>query len=123
MQVNIAQNTFKKIGMITEQEFLEAVKIIKKYKLQVEQITEETLLHTGMMKTPAEIESNWQEHFPTMSDRLRDILIGQFKDTRIYEISFNKFANTRNVGNRTMLEFCKLTGKGKEYLKKYETPN
>jgi len=109
--------------MITEQEFLEAITTIRKYRLQVEQMTEETLLHTGMMKTPAEIESDWQKHFPTMSIRLWDILIYQFKDTRIYEISFNKFANARNVGRRAMVEFCKLTGKGEEYLKKYETPN
>jgi len=103
---------------ITEKEFLEAIKIIKKYKLQVEQMTEETLLQTGIMKTPAELESNWQEHFPTMSDRLWWVLIGQFKDTRICEISFNKFTNARNVGTRTLIEFCQLTGKGETFLKK-----
>jgi hypothetical protein len=96
---------------ITEQEFLEAVKIIRKYKLQVERMTEETLRETGIMKTPAEIESNWQKHFPNMSIRLWNILIYNYENVRICDITIEQLRRTRNVGAKTIIEFSEITGK------------
>lgn len=97
--------------MITEQEFLAAVKIIRKYKLQVERMTEETLRETGIMKTPTEIKSNWQKHFPTMSVRLWHILQLNFDDVRICDITKEQLRRTRNVGAKTIIEFSEITGK------------
>lgn len=96
---------------ITEQEFLEAIKIIREYKLQVERMTEEALRETAITKTPAELELTWQKHLPTMTIRLWKILINEFRDTRILDISIEKLTRTRNVGRKTLIEFCEITGK------------
>ena len=97
--------------MITEQEFLEAIKIIRKYNLQVERMTEESLRETGIMKTPFEIESNWQKHFPTMNIRLWNILMYNYENVRICDILIKDLRRTRNVGAKTLFEFCELTGR------------
>ena len=97
--------------MITEQEFLEAITTIRKYRLQVEQMTEESLRETGIMKTPFEIESNWQKHFPKMNIRLWNILIYSFENVRICDILIKDLRRTRNVGYKTLFEFCRLTGR------------
>lgn len=98
---------------ITEQEFLDAIKIIRQYKTQVQTTTEELLNESGITKTPNEILYNWNEVFPTMSVRLWHILKFNFKDVRICDISKYEFFRARNAGQSSWNELSRLIGKEK----------
>lgn len=97
--------------MITEQEFLDAIKIIRQYKEQVQKTTEKVLAETRINKTPNEILYNWNEVFPTMSVRLWNILRFNFADKIIGDITKNELLRTRNAGQYCWCELSDLIGK------------
>lgn len=58
-----------------------------------------------LQKTPKELENSWDEVFPDMSVRLKNILIHQFENTPICDISREVFLKTRTAGIRSWNEF------------------
>lgn len=94
--------------MVTEQEYLQALKVINEYTDQIKRKTEQALLKTGVTKTPNEIDLM---DFPLMSGRLWRILVFNFGDVRICDIKKKDFLKVPNAGRVSWVELCELTGK------------
>ena len=98
--------------MITEIEYLDAIATIKKYAEQIKKQTEEVLLPEFLTKTPREIGGkNWKIYFPTMCFRLKKILILNFEDTKICDITKEEFLSMHTAGRKRWAELCNITGK------------
>jgi len=96
--------------MITEREYLDAIKIINEYTEQVKKQTEKVLKSTGITKTPKELDLDWDIHFPKMGVRLWNILRWQFENRRICDITKNEFLSVKYAGHISWTELCDLTG-------------
>ena len=96
--------------MITEREYLDAIKIINEYTEQVKKQTVQILKKTGVMKTPRELYFEWDIHFPTMEVRLWNILKMNFENKRICDITKKEFLSTRMAGKKSWSELCDVTG-------------
>jgi DNA-directed RNA polymerase alpha subunit len=96
--------------MITEREYLDAIKIINEYTEQVKKQTVQILKKTRITKTPAQLYFDWDIHFPTMEVRLCNILKAAFADKRICDITKKEFLSVRNAGKKSWSELCDVTG-------------
>ena len=96
--------------MITEKEYLQAIKIINEYTEQIKKQTEKTLKITGITKTPKELNFDWKIHFPTMEVRLWNILRWNFENKRICDITKKEFLSVRLAGKKSWSDLCELTG-------------
>lgn len=96
--------------MITEREYLDAIKIIKEYTEQVKKQTEKVLKTTGLTKTPKELHLDWDIYFPTMEVRLWNVLKYQFENRRICDITKKEFLSARMAGKKSWCELCDITG-------------
>lgn len=96
--------------MITEREYLDAIKIINEYTEQVKKQTEEVLKRTGITKTPKQLHLDWDTYFPTMEVRLWNILRSAFRDKRICDITKKEFLSIRTAGMKSWSELCDITG-------------
>lgn len=96
--------------MITEREYLDAIKIINEYTEQVKKQTEKVLKSTRITKTPKELHLDWDIHFPKMEVRLWNILISQFENRRICDITKKEFLSARLAGKKSWVELCDITG-------------
>jgi hypothetical protein len=97
--------------MITELEYLDAISTIKQYAEQIKNQTEEVLLPEVLTKTPKQINENWKIFFPTMCFRLQKILLLNFEDTRICDITQKEFLSMHQAGRKRWAELCNITGK------------
>lgn len=92
---------------ITENEFLEAGEVMKKYKLQILELynkTDETHIRN---KTPREIYFKLDLKL-IMSERLMDYLINYFIDTKLKDISQNEFIKSFLYAETIWNELCEL---------------
>lgn len=97
--------------MITEKEYIEAIKTIAEYTEQIKTKTEQVLNKTGITKTPRQLHFDWDIHFPTMSCRLWHILRWRLPDKRLCDITKREFRALPGVGVKTCRLFCDITGK------------
>jgi hypothetical protein len=104
--------------MITEQEYLEALKTIDEYEGQIRKQNEDIkkhnddiLLKIAIKKTPCDFGWSIPEEFPTMSVRLWNILKANFDNTRICDITKEQLLSKRNAGKIAWLELCEITKK------------
>ena len=97
--------------MITENEYLDAIKIINKYNEQIKKHTKKTLEITGITKTPKELHFDWVIYFPTMKMRLWNILRWNFENKKICDITKKEFLSVKTAGKRSWSELCDITGK------------
>ena len=97
--------------MVTEIEYLEAIKIINEYQEQIKKASEKALKNTGITKTPDEIMRDSVDYFPSMSIRLLHLLHYNFKHERICDITKKSFLSVRHCGKKSWSELCELTGK------------
>jgi len=108
----VGDDYLKTKKMITEIEYLDAIATIKKYAEQIKKQTEEVLLPEFLTKTPREIGGkNWKIYFPTMCFRLKKILILNFEDTKICDITKEEFLSMHTAGRKRWAELCNITGK------------
>lgn len=98
--------------MVTEIEYLAAIKTINQYTQQIKKVSEKALKNTGITKTPDEIRKDSVDYFPTMSIRLLNLLHYHFKDKRICDITEKHFLSVRNCGKKSWSELCEITGNG-----------
>lgn len=96
--------------MVTEIEYLAAIKIINQYTQQIKKASEKALKNTGITKTPDEIRKDSVDYFPFMSIRLSNLLHYHFKDERICDITKKSFLSIRNCGKKSWSELCEITG-------------
>jgi hypothetical protein len=103
--------------MITEQEFEKALLIVDEYNQQVKkhakdvaEKSQKALQKSAIYKTPKEIRSEFSVYFPTMSVRLRNIIMWGFDDVKICDITKSDFLKQRNSGIKTWKELCDITG-------------
>jgi hypothetical protein len=96
--------------MITEREYLDAIKTINEYTEQVKKQTAQILKKTGITKTPEELNFDWNIHFPKMEVRLWNILKTSFKYRRICDITKKEFLSVRMAGKKSWSELCDITG-------------
>ncbi len=97
--------------MITEREYLDAIKIINEYTEQVKKKTEKVLKTIGVTKTPKELHLDWYIHFPKMEVRLWNILKRNFENTRLCDITIRDFLSVRLAGKKSWSELCEIIGK------------
>lgn len=69
-------------------------------------------------KTPKELENEWEEIFPDMSVRLKNILINQFENTPICDITREVFLKTRTAGIRSWYEFNSIIPNNENEIEK-----
>jgi hypothetical protein len=91
--------------MITEKEYLEAVKIVQAYNEQIKDQVEK-LFNPICFKTPKEIGK--YELLDYFSARVSNILWYNFEDCRIADIKKGDFLSCRNTGEKTWEEFNKV---------------
>ena len=96
--------------MITEREYLYAIKIVNEYTEQVKKQTEKALKSTGITKTPKEMHLDWDIYFPSMEIRLWNILRFQFENIRICDITKKEFLSARMAGMKSWVDLCYITG-------------
>ena len=95
--------------MITEQEYLAAIKIINEYTEQIKQQTEQILKKTGTTKTPAQLSFSWHIYFPSTGVRLWNILKASFNDKRLCDITKKEFLSAPMAGKKSWSELCAIT--------------
>ena len=93
--------------MITEAEFLSALKTINDYKNQIEQMHSESFKNTGLKMKCGE----WARSHDSISVRLVNILWGHHNDTLVQDLTKREFLSHRASGKKSWSEFCSLTGK------------
>jgi len=96
---------------ITEQDYLDAIRVINEYTEQVNRKTEAVLKKSGITKTPSEIGGDYSILFPSTSVRLWNVLKGNFNHRRICDITKKEFFSVRNAGKKSWNELCEITGK------------
>jgi len=96
--------------MITEIEYLIAIKIVNQYTEQVKKKTEEVLKTTGVTKTPKELDGQWDIYFPSMPVRLINTLRAAFENKRLCDITKKEFLSVRLAGKKSWMELCEITG-------------
>jgi hypothetical protein len=91
--------------MITEKEYLEAVKVVQEYNEQIKSQMEK-LFNPICFKTPKEIgKYELRDYF---SGKVANILWQQFEDCRIFDIKKGDFLSCRSAGEKTWEEFNKV---------------
>jgi hypothetical protein len=96
--------------MITEKEYLEAIRIVVQYTEQVKEQTEKALYRGIVTKTPKQIAK--MSKIPVrINTRLWTILVDNFIDVRLCDISKYDFLRTRNAGKYNWAKLCQITGK------------
>ncbi len=98
--------------ILTEEQYLEALKGIKKYeRIKLEKIKND-LISYGLTKTPDELGCNIFHYFTDMSVRICNILRRPPLDNiRICDITKKDFISTRTAGKKAWDEFCDITGR------------
>jgi len=91
--------------MITEKEYLEAVKIVQAYNQQIKDQMEK-LFNPICFKTPKEIGK--YELLNYFSAKVSNLLWLNFIDCRIAEIKKGDFLSCRSAGEKTWEEFNKV---------------
>jgi hypothetical protein len=91
--------------MITEKEYLQAVKIVQEYNEQIK-IQSEKLFNPICFKTPNEIGKYELREFFT--SRLANLLYDNFENVRLADIKKAEFLCTRNMGVTAWTEFNKV---------------
>lgn len=92
--------------MITETDYLNAIKIVQQYNDQIKNQFMNILLDGIYIKTPKEIGKYELRNF--FSVRICNILWLQLQDTRICDIKKHIFLNCRNAGEKNWKEFYKI---------------
>lgn len=99
------------MNQITEQQFLDALLIVRQYKTQVNEIILDALgddkLKTRIEDFIAMIENNGGE----ISVRLKNVLKCQNKIKYIEDFDRVKFFQISNAGAKSWRELCELTGR------------
>lgn len=107
--------------MITEIEYLDAIATIKQYAEQIKNQTEEVLLPEVLTKTPREIGGkNWKIYFPTMCFRLKKIIVLNFEDTRICDITKKSFYQCTKQAGKGGLNYAILLVKNGRIITVYQ---
>jgi hypothetical protein len=96
--------------MITEKEYLDAVRIVNDYTEQIRKKSEKILKNAGINKTPMELKYDWQVYFPLMNVRIYHILIRGFAHTKLCNITKKDFLSVQTAGLKSWLQLCEMTG-------------
>ena len=96
--------------MITEKEYLDAVRIVNDYTEQIRKKSEKILQYAGISKTPTELHYDWQVYFPSMNVRIYNILRRGFAHTKICTITKKDFLSIPTAGLKSWLQLCQMTG-------------
>jgi hypothetical protein len=90
---------------ITEEEYLNAVKIINEYSNQLKNHYEEVKIKNRSLQKIQEIDDLDRNELPV---RLYNILKFNFKDIRLCDITRDDFFKARNAGVGTYNDLCKF---------------
>jgi hypothetical protein len=103
--------------MITQQEFQEALLIVelynqqvKSYAKEVEEKSQKALQKAAIYKTIKEIKDDFEIYFPSISGRLRNIILYDFENFKMCDITKENFLKQRKSGIKTWRELCDITG-------------
>ena len=92
---------------ITEQEYVNACKIISAYSLQLKNHYEEVKIKNRSLHTIKELDDS---DLCDISIRLYNILKWKFSDIRLCDITKDEFFKARNAGVGTYNDLCKFIG-------------
>ena len=96
--------------MITEREYLDAIRIVNDYTEQIRKKSEKILKNAGINKTPMQLHLDFQTYFPSMNVRIYNILRRGFAHTKICNITKKDFLSIPTAGLKSWLQLCKMTG-------------
>jgi len=93
---------------ITEQEYLNAIKIINEYSIQLKNHNYEVQIVNRNLTKFSELNESNRDIIPC---RLYNILKSNFNDVRLCDIIKDEFFKARNAGKGSWNDLCELTNK------------
>jgi hypothetical protein len=93
---------------ITEQEYLNAIKIINEYSEQLHNHNKEVQITIRSLKRVSELTDYDRCQIST---RLYNVIKWDFKEIRLCDITKDGFFKVRNAGKGSWNELCELTNK------------
>ena len=96
--------------MITEKEYFDAIRIVNEYTEQIRKKSKKILQDAGISKTPMELHYDWQVYFPSMNNRIYNILRQEYTNIKLCNITKKDFLSKRPKSIKTWLQICEMIG-------------